>query len=267
MGLFDTISSQATGFAQSQLTAIIPPKIGSALTTASNALGQIASGNILGAAATLATAFSGQFPLGAEVATQLYFQNTSTPLFGGITPTEAKQIYSAFAALQLAKKNLFLVEVSDYKPQQVEIFTSGPLAIYTPGRRAFNLFVTDIDYAPATISGDKNRIGSSSMDSVGGFEPIEMRIAAIDDVLGTIKLWMQYKCSQVTNADGTVGLPKDYLVKIRVLHAFITDDSNKNGYEDTFIMRPVSVSSSLSRREDAVQEVQLAFTQFDTFIS
>jgi hypothetical protein len=265
MGLFDTIAAQAGGFAGSELKTLIPPKIGSALTTTTNALGQIASGNLLGAAATLATAFGGG--LASGVATQLYFQNTPTPLFGGISPSDAKQIYSAFAALQLAKKNLFLVEVSDYKPQQVEIFTSGPLALYTPGSRAFNLFVTDIDYAPATISGDKHRIGSASMDSVGGFEPIEMRINAIDDVLGTIKLWMQYKCSQVANVDGTVGLPKDFLVKIRVLHSFITNDSNKNGYEDNFIMRPVSVSSSLSRREDAPQEIQLTFTQFDTFIS
>lgn len=266
MGLFDTIAAQAGGFAGSELKALIPPKIGSALTTTTNALGQIASGNILGAAATLATAFSSQFPLGAEVATQLYFQNTPTPLFGGITPSEAKQIYSAFAALQLAKKNLFLVEISDVNPLSAA-FTSGAGALYVPGNRAFNLFVTDIEYAAATISGDKHRIGSGSMDSVGGFEPIEMRMTAVDDVIGTIKTWMQYKCSLVTNSDGTVGVPADYLLKVRVLHSFITDDSNTGGYEDNFIMRPVSVSAPLSRREDAVQEVQLAFTQFDTFIS
>ncbi|MFM0060051.1 hypothetical protein PQR64_30910 [Paraburkholderia phytofirmans] len=266
MGLFDTIAAQAGGFAGSQLKKLIPPKIGSAITTGTNALGQIASGNFLGAAATLANAFSGKFPLGSEVATQLYFQNTPTPLFGGISPSEAKQIYNAFAALQIAKKNLFLVEISDADPAS-SLFTSGAGALYTPGSRAFNLFVTDIEYAPATISGDKRRIGSASMDSVGGFEPVEMRIAAIDDIIGTIKTWMQYKCSLVTNADGTVGLPIDYLVRIRVLHSFITDDSNTGGYEDTYLMRPVSVSSSLSRRDDAVQEVQLTFTQFDTFIS
>lgn len=266
MGLFDTIAAQATGFAIGQLKAIVPPKIISGVTTGSNVLNQLSSGNFLGAAATLATAFSGRFPLGSEVATQLYFQNTPTPLFGGITPSEAKQIYNAFSALQLAKKNLFLVEIKDANPLNTS-FDTGPYAIYAPGSRAFNLFVTDIDYAPATISGDKHRIGSASMDSVGGFEPIEMRITAVDDVIGTIKTWMQYKCSLVTNADGTVGLPIDYLVKIRVLHSFITDDSNTGGYEDTYLLRPVSVSSSLSRREDAVQEVQLTFTQFDTFIS
>jgi hypothetical protein len=266
MGLFDTIATQAGGFVGSELKALIPPKIGSALTTANNAIGQIASGNFLGAAATLATAFAGQFGIASDVATQLYFQNTPTPLFGGITPSEAKQIYAAVAALQIAKKNLFLVEIKDANPNNT-FFTTGPAALYTPGNRAFNLFVTDLDYAPATISGDKHRVGSASMDSVGGFEPVEMRMTAIDDVIGTIKSWMQYKCALVTNADGTVGVPMDYLVKIRVLHSFITDDSNTGGYEDTFIMRPVSVSSSLSRREDAVQEVQLAFTQFDTFIS
>jgi hypothetical protein len=266
MGLFDTIAAQASGFAIGQLKAVVPPKIISGVTTGSNVLNQLSSGNFLGAAATLATAFSGQFPLGSEVATQLYFQNTPTPLFGGITPSEAKQIYNAFSALQIAKKNLFLVEISDADPAST-LFTSGPMPIYAPGSRSFNLFVTDIEYAPATISGDKHRIGSASMDSVGGFEPIEMRIAAIDDIIGTIKTWMQYKCALVANADGTVGVPIQYLVKIRVLHSFITDDSNTGGYEDTYLMRPVSVSSSLSRRDDAVQEVQLTFTQFDTFIS
>jgi hypothetical protein len=266
MGLFDTISTQATGFALSELKAVIPPKISSAVTTGTNALNQIANGNFLGAAATIATAFAGQFPLGAEVATQLYFQNTPTPLFGGITPSEAKQIYAAVAALQIAKKNLFLVEIKSVNPRNT-FFTTGPAALYAQGNRALNLFVTDLEYAPATISGDKHRIGSASVDSVGGFEPIELRMTAIDDVIGTVKSWMQYQCSLVTNADGTVGVPNDYLVEIRVLHSFITNDSNPGGYEDTLIMRPVSISSSLSRREDTVQELQLSFTQFDTFIS
>ncbi|MDQ7977143.1 hypothetical protein QYH69_07770 [Paraburkholderia sp. SARCC-3016] len=266
MGLFDTIASQAEGFAVGQLKAVVPPKIITGVTAGSNVLNQLASGNFLGAAATLANSFARQFGIGQDVATQLYFQNTPTPLFGGVTPAEAKQIYSAMAAMQIAKKNLFLVEVRDVDPQST-LFTTGPYAIYAPGNRAFNMFVTDLDYAPATISGDKHRIGSASMDSVGGFEPIEMRMTAIDDVIGTIKTWMQYKCSLVTNADGTVGVPFDYLLKIRVLHSFITDASNQGGYEDEYIMRPVSVSSSLSRREDAIQEVQLAFTQFDTFIS
>lgn len=268
MGLFDTITAQASGFAEGQLTRLIPPKINSALTTAGNALGQIANGNFLGAASTLAGAFAGQFPIGSEVATQLYFQNTPTPLFGGISPSEAKQIYNAFAALQLAKKNLFLVEISDYDVDS-DFFTSGADALYTPGSRAFNLFVTDIEYAPATISGDKHRIGSASLDSVGGFEPVEMRISAIDDIIGTIKSYMRGKCRLVTNSDGTVGIPKKYLVRVRVLHSFITDESIPNGgyYADNFVMRPVSVSSSLSRREDAVQEVQLTFTQFDTFVT
>jgi hypothetical protein len=266
MGLFDTVAAQAGGFAGSQLKKLIPPKIGSILTTGSTALSQIASGNFLGAAATVANSLAAQFPLGAEIATQLYFQNTPTPLFGGITPSEAQQIYNAVAALQVAKKNLFLVEIKAANPNST-FFTSGPAALYTEGNRAFNLFVTEIDYAPCTISGDKHRIGSAAMDSVGGFEPVEMRISAIDDTIGTIKSWMQYQCSLVTNADGTVGVPMDYLVRIRVLHSFITNDSNPGGYEDTYLMRPVSVSSPLSRREDAVQEVQLAFTQFDTFIS
>lgn len=264
MGLFDTIAVQAGGFAGSELKALIPPKIGSALTTTTNALGQIASGNLLGAAATLATAYGGGLLSG--IATQLYFQNTPTPLFGGISPSDAKQIYSAFAALQLAKKNLFLVEISDMNPISAA-FTTGAGALYVPGNRAFNLFVTDIEYAAATISGDKRVIGSGSMDSAGGFVPVEMRMTAVDDIIGTIKTYMRYKCSLVTNPDGTVGVPANYLVKVRVLHSFITDSSNAGGYEDNFIMRPVSVSAPLSRREDAVQEVQLAFTQFDTFIS
>ena len=94
-----------------------------------------------------------------------------------------------------------------------------------------------------------------------GGAPEESRTITFDSTDLTIMIRID------ANADGTVGVPMDYLVKIRVLHSFITDDSNKGGYEDTFLMRPVSVSSSLSRREDAVQEVQLTFTQFDTFIS
>lgn len=264
MGLFDAIASQVTGLAVAQVAKGVSPSVLNKLSAGGSAVGQLLSGNILGAAATVASAFSGSFPLGAEVATQLAYMNTPTPLFGGLTPAAAQQIYNECAGIPVARKNLFLVEISEFSGGG-GIWLNGPSYLSTSDSRAFNIFVTEIDYSPWTISGEKRRIGSASMDSVGGFEPVEMRLTTIDDSIGSVKQWMNYRCGLVVNKDGTVGIPYNYLVKIRVLHSFLSDDTNPGGYENTYLMRPVGLTSPLSRRDNAIEEVTLAFTQFDTF--
>lgn len=265
MGLFDTIATQAGSYLGGQLKRVIPSKLQTQLGTGLSAVGQLENGNILGAAATVSSLFAGKLGAASGVATQLAYWNTPTPLFGGITPTDALAIYKEFAGLQLAKKNLFLVEISDLNPES-PLWLDGPSYISSDGSRAFNIFVTDVEYSPWTITGDKRRIGAATADSVGGFEAVEMRITTLDDTVGSIKSWFDYKASLVVNSDGTVGVPRDYLVKVRVLHAFITDGSNQNGYEDEYLMRAVGETVSLSRREDNMQEIQMTFTQFDTFL-
>ena len=63
-----------------------------------------------------------------------------------------------------------------------------------------------------------------------------------------------------------MGTPAQYAIKIRVVHSFVTTGSNRGGYEDIGLFRPSSLDVSLSRREDGLQEMQMTFSQLDTFM-
>jgi hypothetical protein len=183
--------------------------------------------------------------------TQNQYWNTPTPLFGGISPSEAKQIFDKMNSYSLAKKNLWLLELTSNLSNLAD---------------RFNLFATELEYEPFNVAGEKHRIGGAVADSVQGAEPVELRLTTLDDQTGTLKRWFANHHEAVARRDGTVGLPGTYAVKIKVVHSFITRDSNKGGYEDVGLFRPVNLAVSLSRREDGLQELQMSFTQLDTFM-
>lgn len=187
------------------------------------------------------------------VASQIKYWKTPTPLFGGITPTEAAKIYDDMRGNSFSKKNLFLIEISS------KLMGAGI-------SQRFNMFVTEIDYAPFTISGEKRKVGSASVDSVQSSEPIEMRITTMDDQSGSIKRWYVNHHGAAAQENGTVGVPDNYAIQIKVVHSFITRKSIRGGYEDIGLFRPANLEFSLSRREDGLQEVQMTFSQLDTFM-
>ena len=183
---------------------------------------------------------------------QANFWGSPTPLFGGITPAEAKRIYDEMQGQKLAKKNLWMLEV--FSPL---------LGLES----RFNLFATEVEYAPFIITGDKRRIGGAVVDSVLGHEPTELRLTTVDDKAGTLKRWFSAHHAAVSHRDGTVGLPIEYAIRIKVVHAFITPGSNRGGYEDIGLFRPVNLDVNLSRREDGLQELGMTFSQLDTFMA
>lgn len=185
------------------------------------------------------------------------FMSSETPLFGGLSPELAARLHEASRETQWAKKNLFIVEVTDLSPER-ESLTGGD------GPGTFNFYAVDVGYAPYTLAGEKRRIGGAMQDGVVGNEPVELRITTLDDVSGTLKKWFERKASRVANQDGTVGLPAQYLVKVAVHHAFVVGAS-EGAYIDTMLMRPANIEYDLSRRDDAMTELQMTFTQADTF--
>lgn len=187
------------------------------------------------------------------VASQTKFWGGPTPLFGGISPTEAKRIYEEMRGQRLSKKNLWLIEVSS------PLMGSSELT-------RFNLFATEVEYAPFTISGEKRKVGGAVVDAVQGAEPVEFRLTTMDDQAGSLKKWFAAHCEKAVSSDGTVGVPDTYAITIKVVHSFITRDSNRGGYENKGLFRPVNIDVSLSRREDGLQEVQMTFSQLDTFM-
>lgn len=178
----------------------------------------------------------------------------TTPLLGGITLREAREIFDKTSQIDYAKKNLWCLSITDLQPA-----TENPSMI--------NFLATDVGYAPITIAGEAVRVGSGSFDTVQNSEHIEMRVTTMDDSYGSLKRWFEERSAKLAHPDGTFGLPVDYLFKIKVVHAFIAQDAAGAvmAKVDNYVMRPAGIEYDLSRREDAMQELQMSFAQFDTF--
>lgn len=196
---------------------------------------------------------SSLFPksMGGLVA-QAQYWGTPTPLFGGISPQEAKRIYDQMRLHQLAKKNLFLLEVSS--PLQGDV------------SERFNLFATDVDYSPFILTGDKHRVGGAIVDSVTGSEPVELSLTTMDDQSGFLKRWFATQYASAVSMDGTVGLPANYYVRFRIVHAFINKAAAQTAYQDIGLFRPANLDVNLSRKEDGLQELNMTFSQLDSFM-
>ena len=224
-----------------------------AMNVGGGAVGDIMAGNYEGAGLRLLEEGGLEKLLSlAGGASQSASWSTPTPVFGGITASEARQILEEMGDQRLAKKNLFLIEVSSPLMGDVS--------------QRLNMFCTELDFSPLTISGEKRKIGSASVDIVQSADPVELRMTTLDDKLGTVKRWFEAHCMAAAAADGTVGVPGVYAVKIKIVHAFITQVSNWGGYKNIGLFRPANLEVSLSRREDALQELQMTFAQLDTFM-
>lgn len=237
---------------QGAIHARVPAVVRTALHAGGGAVGDLMQGNWNAAGLRLLDAglVDAFFLDHGHARTQARYWATPTPLFGGITPMQARAIYAASRAETFARKNLWLLEVSN-------------AAGVTEGK--FNLFATEVEYAPSTLTGEKRRVGAAVVDAVTGGEAVELRIVTMDDASGTLKQWFAQQCALVEHPDGTVGVPADYQVGIRILHGVVSA-TQRVAYEDKGLFRPASIEYALSRREDGMQELQMSFTQLDTFM-
>lgn len=262
MGLFDDVSLRVKQAASS-----ISPT-GTVATVAKAAVGKFApkmygpaarlmNGDVVGAFVSAARSKLGE--LNPNFA-KLLSGTLRNPLLGGITMSEAQRIHSQVQSTKYAKKNLFFIEILDFWP--------GKGGAQTGGSNPFNLFATNVSFGPYTVTSEAKPIGSAVIDGVTGSERVELRVTTYDDAHGTLKRWFAARAEAVIRPDGTFGLPGDYLVQVRILHAAINDEVMEKfgGYEEKFIMRPTSIENELSRTEDNLEEIQMAFSQFDTFM-
>jgi len=246
--------SMASNAAMNLVNKYVPLQAQRMINVGGGALGDILQGNWDTAGMRLLDSglLNDLLPGTGGVASQTMYWGSPTPLFGGISPTEARNIYDDMRGQKLAKKNLWLLEVSSR--------LNGDMS------QRFNLFATDVEYEPFIIAGEKRRVGGAVIDAVQGAEPVELRLTTIDDQQGNLKRWFAAHHGTAAARDGTVGVPDSYAITIKVVHAFITRSSNRGGYEDIGMFRPANMAVSLSRREDGLEEVQMSFSQLDTFM-
>lgn len=186
------------------------------------------------------------------LAAQTRHRGCRTPVVGGLSVQQAQQVLDAAHGKQYARQNLFLVEVSS--------------ALAGDFSQTFNVFCHGLEYAPVTLSGDKIVIGSAAIDNLKTSDPVELNIRCHDDTQGTVRRWFQRHAEVAAPSDGTVGLPGKYAIRFKVLQAFINRDTNQGGYEDKGLFRPANLQIALSRDDDALAELQMTFTQLDTFM-
>jgi hypothetical protein len=276
MSIFDEVTQRVSSQVSSAVTgaikgfsvlgagqALAKNVVGKYAPQASGALSNLLRGDVVGAGLAALRETDVGRKLGTLMTPEtagLLFNSMDNPLMGGITPFAAQQIIADVQATNYAKKNLFFLEVLDYFPSQ------GGTQQKISG--LFNLFATNVSLSPYTVTGEAQAIGSANMDRVHGTERTELRITTYDDAYGSMKRWFETRVNLVANQDGTFGVPADYIVCIRILHAAINDEvmQKYGGFEQRFIMRPASLETELSRTENGLQEIQMTFSQFDTFM-
>lgn len=208
----------------------------------------------------------------ADLASAIFgepFEDQWNPLLGYLTPRQVYEIQSRVLEMYPTRKNVFCIRITDPNPPGGLGVVDGK---HIPG--LFDLLAIDVSYQPQTITGEKVPVGSAVMDRVTGTESVDIQITTIDDEIGTIKRWFKAKCDQIVNGDGTFNPPAGYLFNMEIVHALPYDhgvdpvlpsEVVKAAFSDKFMVRAVSLQSELSRRDQSLQELQLNFTQFDTW--
>ena len=192
-------------------------------------------------------------------------QNVPLALLGGVTLDRARAMHEMIRDARLTRKNLWYVRVTDPNPP-----TGGQA--FGPGIAiggVIDLLALEVSYSPFTLAGEKINIGAAVLDRMTGTEAVELSLTTMDDEAGTIKRWFEGKCLQAANPDGTFGLPAEYCVNIEIVHAVAASDvpMRTEPYKSMMTMRPQAIQFDLSRRESAMQELVLSFSEFDTFLS
>jgi hypothetical protein len=131
----------------------------------------------------------------------------------------------------------------------------------------FDMMAIDVSYGTSLVS-EHTQVGGSFIDKPMGLNPTELSVQTMDDEAGTLKRWFEGKVAQVAHADGTFGLPWEYLVQIEVVHAIPSEQVQgwESAYRKVLRLRPESIQVDQSRREQAVMEMGLVFKQFDGFM-
>ncbi|MGL5947911.1 MAG: hypothetical protein ACRCYV_02480 [Aeromonas sp.] len=240
----NTVASVAKTAASEAIDRALPPEVQRAINGGASVVSDVLAGDWQGA-------LTGALDLGMDLLDKGNdrFWSSANPLYGGLSPSEARQICTEVAQTGRAKKNLFLIKVSS--------------ALQGDFSQQFNLFCVDIEHNPFAISGDKARIGAAFVDLPNASEPDEMRITTLDDRRGSLKLWFEAHAAAIAARDGTIGVPGQYAIKFEIVHAFAGD---LGGFKAKGLYRATSYDVALSRREDALEEISMTFTQIDTFV-
>ncbi|MCF7995285.1 MAG: hypothetical protein K9L88_10650 [Chromatiaceae bacterium] len=254
MSLFADLGGAIVNTAANAVTSQIGADTMTSIQTGFDAVGMAASGDFEGLASLALSELSGHVGgFAGDVLGQMHHGGSGgSMIHGGISPADAVQLYREAMAATHARKNLFFISIeSNY---------------FNDFSGLFNLYAIDVERGPSEVSGSKARVGSAQIDLLTQSEPVVLRITTMDDAKGTLKKWFEVQTAAVARADGSFGVPggpNGYALTITIQHAFA---AGFGGFTGKVLCRPQSYEVGLSRREDAVEELQMSFMQLDTFL-
>lgn len=248
-------SSAASQAAKKAIDKNIPPQLRGKLDSAGKVVGGLMKGDFEGAALS---ALEGGFLDGlmgnlGGTARENRQRNQALPIYGGLSIAQVQRLHDEVLSANHVRKNLFVLEITSY--------AEGDMS------DVFNLLCVDLEYEPWNIAADKQRAGGVVLDFVTGQEAVEMRMTTYDNEDGALKSFFARHHAAVAAQDGSVGVPAEYALKIKVLHG-VAKGGNRvsSAYADEGLFRVASCGVGLSRREQALQELPLTFSQLDTFM-
>lgn len=224
----------------------LPYGMRSGLDTTSNVIQNLVDGDFDAAALEILGYFSSTAQRNAG-------RQVPTPMLNGMSLDQAQRLYGQVSQAGHVRKNLFILEVQSAAEGNMS--------------EVFNMFAVDVDFEPFNIAADKQRLGGAVLDLVSGQEAVDLRLTTYDNDRGELKRFFARHHAAMSARDGTVGVPADYALKVRVLHGVVKGVAGEGmAYVDSGLFRVTTVSNNLSRRESLMQELQVTLSQLDSFM-
>ena len=175
---------------------------------------------------------------------------------GNLSIRQVWENYKLMNVDDLSRKNFFVLEINDRSHSAP---TSGG-SIHSQ----FNLLTTQLSFNSVDIQGEAIPIGAVEMDKPSANSRTTLSMNVFDDAHGTIKRWAENKAHMIAASDGTFMPPAYYVFDVRIV--FGTNIPDENYYEQIYTMRMQTMPHELSRNDKGLEELQMTFTQTDTFM-
>ena len=175
---------------------------------------------------------------------------------GNLSIRQVWENYKLMNVDDLSRKNFFVLEINDRSHSAP---TSGG-GIHSQ----FNLLTTQLSFNSVDIQGEAIPIGAVEMDKPSANSRTTLSMNVFDDAHGTIKRWAENKAHMIAASDGTFMPPAYYVFDVRIV--FGTNIPDENYYEQIYTMRMQTMPHELSRNDKGIEELQMTFTQTDTFM-
>lgn len=293
MGVFDVVKANAKsvtgGF--DKVNSTLGKVEGGALNAASTGLGKVLNNDyvktglgLFNQATSLMDNVKGLIGSAKSFLADPY-QVVPNPLLGGYSRKETqKQAQLAFKTAY-AKNNLFVVRLFDKNyPYTKTITLNSEAGLPDSARHLWDLLAIGVSFNPIAITGDAVKLGMLQGDSLQQSERVEVRMTLLDTAQGEIKRYLSAKKKQMISRDGTANPPKDYVLEMLIIHLDQTIGRTKIGgkyigiYDELELLeksytkhryqvRVSSLDIDLNKREDSLQELQVTFTEVDSFMT